>query len=237
MLAFTSIADLTALAEKNQRINSELNYYKLKMLELQSSKYSLENIVGSSMAIRELKEEIIKVAQVRQTVLITGESGVGKELIAHSIHNCSERHDRMFVRVNCAAIPENLFESEFSDKAGSFSGASKSGKVGMFELANNGTLFLDEIGELPLFMQSKLLRVLQEKELTRIGGHKTIAIDVRIIAATNRNLEKMIQEEKFREDLYYRINILNIKAPSLREHLEDIPELIPACWTSIKKMV
>lgn len=236
MLAFTSIADLTALAEKNQRINSELNYYKLKMLELQSSKYSLENIVGSSMAIRELKEEIIKVAQVRQTVLITGESGVGKELIAHSIHNCSERHDRMFVRVNCAAIPENLFESEFFGyEAGSFSGASKSGKVGMFELANNGTLFLDEIGELPLFMQSKLLRVLQEKELTRIGGHKTIAIDVRIIAATNRNLEKMIQEEKFREDLYYRINILNIKAPSLREHLEDIPELIPGMLEDLYK--
>ena len=173
--------------------------------------------------IEKLKEDIVKVATVRQTVLITGESGVGKELIAHSIHNCSERHERMFVRVNCAAIPDQLFESEFFGyMGGSFSGASKTGKVGMFELANGGTLFLDEIGELPLFMQSKLLRVLQEKEVTRVGGTKTIPVDVRIVAATNRNLEKMVQQGKFREDLYYRINIINIKAPSLREHLEDI---------------
>lgn len=226
ILAFTSIADLQALAEKNQKIDAELDYYKAKLQELQSSKYSLDNIIGSSSVIKNLKKEIVKVASVKQTVLITGESGVGKELIAHSIHNCSERHERMFVRVNCAAIPENLFESEFFGYvAGSFSGASKTGKMGKFELANNGTLFLDEIGEMPLFMQSKLLRTLQEKEITRVGGNNTIPIDVRIIAATNRNLEKMVQEGKFREDLYYRINILNIKAPSLREHMDDIPEL------------
>lgn len=227
ILAFTSIADLTALAEKNQKVDAELDYYKSKILELQSSKYSLDNILGNSKVMKELKAEIVKVAPVKQTVLITGESGVGKELIAHSIHNCSDRHERMFVRVNCAAIPENLFESEFFGYvSGSFSGASKSGKIGKFELANNGTLFLDEIGEMPLFMQSKLLRTLQEKEITRVGGNETIPIDVRIIAATNRDLAKMVREGKFREDLYYRINILNIKAPSLREHLSDIPELV-----------
>ncbi len=226
LLMFTSIEDLMALAEKNQRINNELDYYKTKIQELQSSKYALENILGSSPAISFLKENILKVATIRQTVLITGESGVGKELIAHSIHHCSERHDRVFVRVNCAAIPENLFESEFFGyMGGSFSGASKSGKMGKFELANLGTLFLDEIGEMPLFMQSKLLRVLQEKEITRIGGNRTIPVDVRVIAATNRNLEQMVREGKFREDLYYRLNILNIKAPSLREHPEDIPEM------------
>ena len=223
LLMFTSIEDLMALAEQNQKINDELHFYKKNFLELQNSKYSLDNILGSSRVIEKLKEDIVKVATVRQTVLITGESGVGKELIAHSIHNCSERHERMFVRVNCAAIPDQLFESEFFGyMGGSFSGASKTGKVGMFELANGGTLFLDEIGELPLFMQSKLLRVLQEKEVTRVGGTKTIPVDVRIVAATNRNLEKMVQQGKFREDLYYRINIINIKAPSLREHLEDI---------------
>ena len=227
ILAFTSIADLTALAEKNQNIDAELDYYKTKVLELQNSKYSLDNISGSSKVIRDLKEEIAKVATVKQTVLITGESGCGKELIAHSIHNCSDRHERMFVRVNCAAIPENLFESEFFGYVGgSFSGASKAGKVGKFELANNGTLFLDEIGEMPLFMQSKLLRTLQEKEITRVGGNENIPVDVRIIAATNRDLEKMIKEGKFREDLYYRINILNIKAPALREHPSDIPEIV-----------
>lgn len=227
LLMFTSIEDLMALAEKNQKINDELDYYKSKLIEVQSSRYSLDNIIGHGQAIKTLKEDIVKVARIKETVLITGESGVGKELIAHSIHHCSDRFARMFVRVNCAAIPENLFESEFFGyMGGSFSGASKTGKIGKFELANNGTLFLDEIGELPLFMQSKLLRVLQEREITRVGGQKTIPIDVRIVAATNRNLENMVKEGTFREDLYYRLNILNIKAPSLREHMEDIPELI-----------
>ncbi len=236
LLLFTSIEDLMALAEKNQKINNELSYYKTKLVELQSSKYSLDNIIGNGAVIRLLKEEIVKVASVRQTVLITGESGVGKELIAHSIHHCSERHERMFVRVNCAAIPENLFESEFFGYVGgSFSGALKSGKMGKFELANGGTLFLDEIGELPIFMQSKLLRVLQEREITPVGSNRTIPIDVRIIAATNRNLIEMIQEGKFREDLYYRLNILHIRAPSLREHPEDIPELASHILDELKE--
>lgn len=226
LLMFTSMEDLSALAEKNEKINNELRFYKEHLLELQKSKYSLDNIIGNSKVMHKLKMDIVKVAAVKQTVLITGESGVGKELIAHSIHNCSDRHERMFVRVNCAAIPDNLFESEFFGyEAGSFSGASKKGKVGRFELADGGTLFLDEIGEMPLFMQSKLLRVLQEKEITRVGGNKTIPVDVRIIAATNRNLERMVQAGEFREDLYYRINIINIYAPALREHIEDLPDL------------
>lgn len=136
LLLFTSIEDLMALAEKNQKINDELAYYKNQFVEQQSSKYSLDSIIGTSPAIKNLKEQIVKVARLKQTILITGESGVGKELIAHSIHHCSERHDRMFVRVNCAAIPENLFESEFFGYVGgSFSGASKTGKKGKFELA------------------------------------------------------------------------------------------------------
>ncbi len=236
LLMFTSIEDLVALAEKNQKINDELNYYKTKLIEVQSSKYSLDNLIGNGNAIKALKEDVVKVARVKQTVLITGESGVGKELIAHSIHHCSERYNSTFVRVNCAAIPENLFESEFFGYVGgSFSGASKSGKMGKFELANNGTLFLDEIGELPLFMQSKLLRVLQEREITRVGGDKTIPVDVRVVAATNRNLKKMVQDGKFREDLYYRLNILNVKAPSLREHIEDVPILVEHFLNELQK--
>lgn len=236
LLMFTSIEDLVALAEKNQKINDELNYYKTKLIEVQSSKYSLDNLIGNGNAIKTLKEDVVKVARVKQTVLITGESGVGKELIAHSIHHCSERYNSTFVRVNCAAIPENLFESEFFGYVGgSFSGASKSGKMGKFELANNGTLFLDEIGELPLFMQSKLLRVLQEREITRVGGDKTIPVDVRVVAATNRNLKKMVQDGKFREDLYYRLNILNVKAPSLREHIEDVPILVEHFLNELQK--
>lgn len=227
LVLFTSVEDLVALAKKNERINDELRFYKENLLELQKSKYSLNNLIGNSQVMQRLKSEIVKVASAKQTVLITGESGVGKELIAHSIHNCSERYARMFVRVNCAAIPENLFESEFFGyEGGSFSGASKKGQIGKFELASGGTLFLDEIGEMPLFMQSKLLRILQEKEVTRIGGNKTIPVDVRVVAATNRDLEAMVHEGKFREDLYYRINIINISAPSLREHLEDLSDII-----------
>ena len=174
-----------------------------------------------------MKNTIYKLADSPSTVLITGESGSGKELVAHSIHQYSHRNAYPMICVNCAAIPENLLESElFGYTGGSFTGAKRNGSMGKFEAANHGTLFLDEIGELPLFVQAKLLRVLQEKEVTRVGGNASIPIDVRVITATNRNLEQMVQDGQFREDLYYRLNILNINVPPLRDRKSDIPILI-----------
>jgi transcriptional regulator with PAS, ATPase and Fis domain len=168
-----------------------------------------------------------RVAQVDSTVLITGESGSGKEIVAKTIHKLSKRKDGPLIQINCGAIPENLLESElFGYEPGAFTGASKEGKLGMFELAENGTLFLDEIGELPLNLQVKLLRVLQEREIVRVGGIKPKKINVRIIAATNKDLEKMVEKGMFREDLYYRLNVVRIKIPPLRERKTDIPPLI-----------
>ena len=183
-----------------------------------------------------MKEKILKFSQGNSNILILGESGSGKELVAHSIHNCSKRSIHPFIRLNCAAIPENLFESEFFGyEGGAFTGASKNGKKGKFELANKGTIFLDEIGELPLYMQAKLLRVLQEKEITRVGGNKEISVDVRVLAATNCDLEQMVREGKFRADLYFRLNILNIYVPPLRERKQDIDELVLHCLERLHK--
>ncbi len=191
------------------------------------ARYSIDAILGSSPAIIKMKNDICKVACSKSTVLIHGESGTGKELVAHSIHNCSPRGPFPFVRVDCAAIPGSLCESElFGYDDGAFTGARRGGAAGKFELASRGTLFLDEIGELPLFMQAKLLRVLQEKEISRVGGSDTVPVDVRVLAATNRNLENMVREGAFREDLYYRLNILSIRVPPLRERPEDIEELL-----------
>jgi transcriptional regulator with GAF, ATPase, and Fis domain len=167
----------------------------------------------------------VQVAHVDSTVLILGETGTGKELIARAIHNLSSRKSRPLIKVNCAALPAQLIESElFGHEKGSFTGATDK-RTGKFELANGSTIFLDEIGELPLELQAKLLRVLQEKEIERIGGEKSIRVDVRIIAATNRNLEKEVAEGKFRSDLYYRLNIYPIELPALRDRKDDIPLL------------
>jgi transcriptional regulator with PAS, ATPase and Fis domain len=161
------------------------------------------------------------------TVLLTGESGTGKELLAQAIHSCSIRSSLPFVRVNCAAIPENLLEAElFGYAEGAFTGARKGGNPGKFELANGGTVFLDEIAEMSPSMQSKLLVVLQEREFERLGGRSPIQVNVRVIAATNRNLENMVASNRFREDLYYRLNVLRLEVPPLREHSEDIPALV-----------
>ncbi len=191
-----------------------------------STKYNIKNIVGNSPAIRNLIDIIERVARTDSTVLLLGESGTGKSLFAKTIHALSERKDKPFVTINCAAIPEHLLESElFGYEKGAFTGAYTSRK-GKFELANGGTVFLDEIGDMPLSLQPKILRVLQEKEIERIGGEKTIKVDVRIIAATNRDLKKLVDEGKFREDLYYRLNVIPIYIPSLRERKEDIPLLV-----------
>ncbi|MCX7808033.1 MAG: sigma-54 dependent transcriptional regulator, partial [Deltaproteobacteria bacterium] len=180
-------------------------------------------IIGKSRAMREVYAIIERVAKTPSTVLITGESGTGKELIATAIHRSSDRADKPFIRVNCAAIPESLVESElFGYEKGAFTGAVTS-KPGRFELADQGTLFLDEIGDIPLAMQVKLLRALQDRSFERVGGIKPIHVDVRLIAATNRDLGEAIRQGKFREDLYYRLNIVQIHLPPLRERKEDIP--------------
>lgn len=192
-----------------------------------NAKYTINDIVGRSKAILQLKEQIIATAKTKSTVLIMGETGTGKELVAHSIHRLSNRRHNPFIRVNCAAIPDNLLESElFGYEAGAFTGAVKGGQVGKFEAADGGTIFLDEIGDMPLSLQAKILRVLQEKEIEKVGGRVPIPIDIRIIAATHRHLRDLVREQKFREDLYYRLHVIPIQMPSLREHREDIPLLV-----------
>ena len=184
------------------------------------------SIIGSSPATQKLKEEIVKVAPSTSTVLITGESGTGKEMVATSIWRESDRKNKRFIALNCAAIPESIMESElFGYVKGAFTGADPNGRMGKFELANEGVIFLDEIGDMPLYLQSKLLRVLQERKIVRIGSNQLMSIDVRVIAATNKNLKKMVQEHRFREDLYYRLNVIPLRVAPLRERVEDIEDL------------
>lgn len=186
-----------------------------------------EEFIYKSKLMQETIELALKVATYDTTVLITGESGTGKEVLSKFIHNASLRKEEAFIKVNCAAIPKDLFESElFGYMEGSFTGASKEGKAGMFELANGGTILLDEIGELPLAVQSKLLRVIQEREVFRIGAKESTSLDVRILAATNRDLVKEVEKGDFREDLFFRLNVIPINIPPLRDRPEDVPELI-----------
>ena len=187
---------------------------------------SLKEMIGKSAAMQKVQELIRKVAPSRASVLITGESGVGKELVANAIHNLSPRKDKSFIKVHCAALSETLLESElFGHEKGAFTGAEKMQK-GRFELAHGGTIFLDEIGEINPSVQIKILRVLQEKKFERVGGEQTIEVDVRIVAATNRNLEEEVRAGRFREDLYYRLNVVHIQVPPLRERKDDIPLLM-----------
>ena len=190
------------------------------------ARHFFPDIIGESLAVRGLLGLIKKVAPTDSTVLILGESGTGKELVAISIFENSDRKNKPFIKLNCAAIPEELLESElFGHEKGAFTGATKF-KPGKFDMAHQGTLFLDEIGDMPLNLQSKILRVIQEKEFYRVGGSRTIKVDVRFIASTNQNLEKMVQEGRFREDLYYRLNVFTLHMPPLRERKEDIPLLV-----------
>lgn len=192
-----------------------------------SSLYTLDNMVGQSKSMLHLKSLARKIAKTNSTVLIQSESGTGKELLAHALHSLSGRAHAPFVKFNCASLPDSLLESEmFGYDEGAFTGARKGGSTGRFELANGGTLFLDEIGEMSLSMQAKLLRVLQEKEFQRLGGQKTRRVDVRVICATNRPLGPLIDKQLFREDLYYRISVINIGIPPLRERREDIKSLV-----------
>lgn len=190
------------------------------------NKYTIENVIGNSLKMQAVFETVHLVADSNATVLLLGESGTGKELIAKALHFMSSRKNKPFIKINCAAIPDNLLESElFGHEKGAFTGAIST-KRGRFELADGGTLFLDEIGDMPLQLQPKILRVIQEKEFERIGGEKTIKVNVRLIAATSRDMERLIAEGKFREDLYYRLNVVPIFLPPLRERVEDIPLLV-----------
>ncbi|MVX63439.1 PAS domain-containing protein [Clostridium chromiireducens] len=220
---FRNVKELNSLYKKISVIEKELANYKSKLKELNTASYSLENIIGESDSILLAKAIVKKAAHTSSNVLILGESGTGKEIFAHAIHSESNRHEGPFVKVNCAAIPSDLLESElFGYEAGAFTGAKKEGKIGKFEIANEGTIFLDEIGDMPLHMQVKLLRVIQEREVEKVGGVATKKINIRIIAATNRNLERLVSEGKFREDLYYRLNVVTIEIPPLRERGNDI---------------
>ncbi|MBM7654359.1 sigma-54 interaction domain-containing protein [Neobacillus cucumis] len=220
---FRSPEEWRMYKSKIQHLVEELKYYQTKVENELKSKYSFQDLIGSSQSFLAAKKLAERISDSNSSVLLIGESGTGKELFAHSIHNQSLRSSLSFVAINCASIPEHLLESElFGYDDGAFTGAKKGGKKGQFELAHNGTLFLDEIGDMPLSMQSKLLRVLQEKEVQRVGGQKSLPVDVRIIAATHRDLEKMVEEGKFRRDLYYRLNVIKIEIPPLNKRIEDI---------------
>lgn len=209
-------------------IFNEIKQVKEEVVNLAhgNNKINCKDIVGESKLIKQMKEKIKKIAYSKSTVLITGESGTGKELVARAIHTEGDRKNGPFVAINCGAIPESLLESElFGYVKGAFSGASNSGRVGKFELANKGVIFLDEIGDMPIYLQVKLLRVLQERTLVKIGSNQLINLDIRVIAATNKDLKKLVEEGKFREDLYYRLNVIPVEIPPLREREGDI-ELI-----------
>jgi transcriptional regulator with PAS, ATPase and Fis domain len=219
------ITELSRLSKELEESKQAVAYLDKKVSHLAPAKYTFKDIIGNSLKIREVTYVASKAAATDLAILIQGESGTGKEIFAHSIHNDSARSANPFIAVNCAAIPEQLLESEFFGyEKGAFTSASNR-KLGMFDLAHTGTLFLDEIGDMNLNLQSKLLRVLQDKEYLRVGGTKPVKADVRIIAATNRNLAELIREGKFREDLFYRLNVINLKIPPLRNRMEDLEDL------------
>jgi DNA-binding NtrC family response regulator len=219
-----SLDHLTVVVEKALEVR-KLRDENRELREALGKKYQFENIIGHSAAMQEIFATVTRVAPTRATMLLGGESGVGKDMIARAIHQHSPRKDRPFVKINCAALPENLMESElFGYEKGAFTGANIS-KPGKFEAANTGTVFLDEIGDVPPSIQVKLLRVLQEREFERLGSNKVLHVDVRVIAATNVDLREALEQGTFREDLYYRLNVVSLNIPPLRERKEDIPYL------------
>jgi PAS domain S-box-containing protein len=217
----TAFQDVTRIQHLEKNIRKKMQKIGF------SSRYTTKDIIGTSPKIKETLRTLIKLAKIDQTVLIFGENGTGKELFAHTIHDMSERRDGPFIPVNFAGLPMSLAESElFGYEEGTFTGATKGGKQGLFELAHNGTIFLDEIGDAPLHLQTLLLRILQEKQVMRVGGRSITPVNVRVIAATNKDLKKMISKGEFREDLYYRLFVLPLRIPTLRERKEDIPDLL-----------
>jgi transcriptional regulator with PAS, ATPase and Fis domain len=231
---FNQTSKVLELNRRIDQLNGEVQYLQEQLNIVKGG----AEIVGNSEAIASVKKEVLQAAKTNVSVLITGESGTGKEVIAYAVHSASNRAKKPFIRVNCAAIPSELFESElFGYEKGAFTGAHTKGKPGKFELARGGTIFLDEIGELPLPLQAKLLRVIQERTIDRLGGTRPVEVDFRLIAATNRNLLEMVRKELFRMDLYFRIDVFEIHAPSLREIKEDIPVLSKHLIASLKDEV
>ncbi|MFJ7973441.1 sigma-54 interaction domain-containing protein [Psychrobacillus sp. NPDC096389] len=226
-IIFRDLDDWKKMNSNIKELLARNNLYTPEVIQANGARYSLHDLIGNSYEMNELKERVKRVAGGDISVLIRGESGTGKEIIAQSIHQLSLRSSKPFVSVNCGSIPEHLIESElFGYEEGAFTGAKKGGKVGKFQSADGGTIFLDEIGDMPQHMQVKLLRVLQEREYEPVGAAQPKKVNVRVIAATNRPLEKMIENREFREDLYYRINAIQLVSPPLRERKEDIPLLI-----------
>lgn len=218
--------DQLTMIVKRALQSRELSIRHRRLLEEVEKSRSFEHIIGKSGEMQKIFQKVRRVADSKASVLVTGESGVGKELITDAIHNLSSRKDKPLIKVHCAALSENLLESElFGHEKGSFTGAANR-KRGRFELANGGTIFLDEIGEINQNVQIKILRVLQEKQFERVGGEETLSVDVRVIAATNKDLEKEVREGRFREDLFYRLNVVQIEVPPLRERKDDIPLMI-----------
>lgn len=227
-----NVRDITEIANLKDQLNATRmlsEKYATELEQIRMQQMMMDDLIAQSPSMHRVLELATRVAQVESTVLVTGESGVGKEVIAKKIHLLSKRKNKSLIKINCGAIPENLLESElFGYEGGAFTGAKKEGKPGMFEVASGGTLFLDEIAEIPLNLQVKLLRAIQEKEIIRVGGIKPISVDVRIIAATNKDLAEMVRRGTFREDLFYRLNVVNIHIPPLRSRKEDIPPLLYA---------
>ncbi len=222
-VTFEDVKDVKRLAEKLSLFENKVEFYEKQLMALRSTKFTMNSLIGISNAFTSLKNEALKASATKYPVLITGETGTGKELFAHAIHDSSKRRLQPFIKINCAAIPKDLLESElFGYDRGAFTGANTSGKPGKFELAHKGTIFLDEIGDLPMEIQPKLLRVLEEKEIERIGGTSRIKVDFRLITATNQNIEDMLRNGQFRKDLFYRISVIPINIPPLRERKGDI---------------
>ncbi len=225
-VVFKDVEQLRQLAGKLNLLESKVKYYEEELTTLRGARYTFDTVVGSGPAIAAAKEEALRASRTDSTVLLRGETGTGKELFAHAIHAAGPRGSGPFIKLNCAAVPAELLESElFGYAEGAFTGAKRGGKPGKFEMANGGTLFLDEIGDMPLPMQAKLLRVLQEREVERVGGTAARRVDIRVIAATARNIEELVGEGKFRSDLYYRVNVIPIRIPPLRERREDVGEI------------
>ncbi len=214
------------MARQLELLAGKLSYYEQELRQVYRSRYTLDRYVGESKKVQDLRRAAAQAAASDLPVLVTGETGTGKEILAHAIHQLSSRREKPLVKVNCASIPQELFESElFGYEGGAFTGARRQGKPGKFELADKGTIFLDEIGELPISMQVKLLRVIQEREVERVGGTRTLRLDFRVIAATNRDLHTMVKAGGFRGDFFYRLNIFPLRTPALRDIPEDIPRL------------
>lgn len=231
IIRFRHMEGIQKLTEKVNDLKNEIEQLRKSNKASVGTEYTFDRIPGIASATKEAKKSAMLAAPCEATVLLRGESGVGKEVYSQSIHNYSPRCEGPFIHLNCSAIAEHLIESElFGYEEGAFTGARKGGRRGMFELADKGTIFLDEVGDMPMPVQVKLLRVIQEGKICRLGSEKIIDVDVRIIAATNRNLEELIKEGSFRRDLFYRLNVIPIELPSLRESVEDIPILAKRLW-------